>query len=501
MALRVYNTLSHEKEDFQPVHPGKVGIYLCGPTVYKESHIGHAVGPVIFDAIKRYLVHRGYEVTWVVNITDVEDKIIVEAAKEGCDVFELAERIAASYIKSLEELGVQGIDHMPKASEHIGDIIEMVEGLIRKDIAYASNGDVYFDVTRFEEYGKLSNRKIEDQSGQRDLVSQEKRNPNDFALWKSAKPGEPPEVSFDSPWGRGRPGWHIECSVMSMKFLGDTLDFHGGGMDLIFPHHENEIAQSEAYSGKPFANHWMHNGLTRLNTKKLSKSDPEMQAAMAKMTLSHLLERYTGELMRYFILSTHYRRPIEFSDEEIASKQKGLESFYRLFERVQRISGQSAYGDAAALKEGDAEKCADEYRVLARQVIEQQTQFIDSMEDDFNTAGAIGALFKMAGSINRFVDDQQLESSTDEAAKSVCLSAARALVEHGRILGLFVKPLKTDDSASDAITPKLVELFIRLRADAKKEKNFSLADKIRDELAGLGVTLEDRPDGTDWRLQ
>ena len=282
MALRVYNTLTHEKEIFEPVKPGHVGIYLCGPTVYKESHIGHAVGPVLFDAIKRFLVYKGYKVTWVVNITDVEDKIIDQAAKEGCGVFELAERVARSYCDALARLGVRSIDHMPKASEHIGDIIAMIERLVDKDLAYASNGDVYFDVARDADYGKLSNRNIEDQAGQRDIVSGQKRNPGDFALWKASKPGEPKELCFESPWGVGRPGWHIECSAMSMKYLGPTFDIHGGGMDLIFPHHENEIAQSESYSGKPYAKYWAHNGLTRLNTKKLSKSDPEMQKALKR---------------------------------------------------------------------------------------------------------------------------------------------------------------------------------------------------------------------------
>ena len=326
MTLRVYNTLSHEKELFKPVQPGKVGIYLCGPTVYKNSHLGHAVGPVIFDAIKRYLVYKGFEVTWVVNITDVEDKLIDEARKQQRGVYDLAEEVSRNYRDGLARLAVNNIDYMPKASENINEIITMTQQLIDRGYAYEVSGDVYFDVSKDEDYGRLSNRKVEDQSCQRDLTGEGKRNPQDFALWKASKPGEPDEVCFDSPWGKGRPGWHIECSAMSIKFLGETFDFHGGGMDLIFPHHENEIAQAESATGKLFAKSWLHNGLTRFNTKKISKSDPEMQKLLEEMTLTNLLDKWGGELIRFFILSTHYRRPIEFSDEELTSKKKGLET-------------------------------------------------------------------------------------------------------------------------------------------------------------------------------
>lgn len=500
MALRVYNTLTHEKEIFEPVRPGKVGIYLCGPTVYQESHIGHAVGPVIFDAIKRYLVYKGYEVTWVVNVTDVEDKIIREAAKEGCNVLELAERIGRSYRNALAQLGVHRIDHMPKASEHVAEIIAMIERLCEKGCAYESRGDVYFDVTRDEDYGKLSNRRLEDQAGQRELASQEKRNPGDFALWKAAKPNEPPEMCFDSPWGAGRPGWHIECSAMSMKYLGETFDFHGGGMDLIFPHHENEIAQSESYSGKPFAKYWLHNGLTRLNTKKVSKSDPEMQAALQKMTLSHLLKHHDGELLRFFILSTHYRRPIEFSDEEIEGRRKGLETFYRLFERVERTAGGSPYDDLPTMHRPRFEDWDAAHHGFIQAILDQRTNFLDAMDDDFNTAGAISILFQSASIINRFMDQHQVETTTNEKLRALALAATRTLVEDARILGLFEKPVKVDGAAGDSITNKLLALLVQLRNDAKKEKNYALADKIRNDLAALGVTLEDRPDGTQWRM-
>ncbi|MDO8630244.1 MAG: cysteine--tRNA ligase, partial [Phycisphaerales bacterium] len=341
MSLVVYNTLTRKKEPFEPVTPGKVGIYLCGPTVYKPSHVGHAVGPIIFDAIKRYLVFRGYKVTWVVNITDVDDKLIVEARKQETTTFALAERVTKDYLAAMKLLHVDGIDIMPKASESMGDIIGVIQRLMDNGCAYVSGGDVYFDVARDADYGKLSNRRLDDQEGQRDLRSGEKRNAGDFALWKGAKPEEPEEVKFDSPWGKGRPGWHIECSAMAQRYLGETFDIHGGGLDLIFPHHENEIAQSESANDKPFAKYWLHNGLTRVNTKKISKSDasPEMVAVLAKMTLHNLLAAYPPELIRFFVLSTHYRRPIEYSEEEIESKRKGLDTFYRLFERVERLCG------------------------------------------------------------------------------------------------------------------------------------------------------------------
>ena len=350
--IRIYNTLTQKKEPFEPVNPGRVGMYVCGPTVYKPSHIGHAVGPIIFDTVKRWLVHQGYQVTWVVNITDVDDKLIVEAKAQGTTVPELAERITKSYLEALDQLGVRSIDEMPKASEHIGEIIDICQKLIDKNAAYVSGGDVYFDVTACRDYLKLSHRKTDElQSGMRQLASGDKRNPSDFALWKAAKLDEPAEVQFDSPWGKGRPGWHIECSAMSSKYLGQPFDIHGGGEDLIFPHHDNEIAQSETCFEKPFAKYWMHNGLTRFNTKKVSKSDPEMAKLMQQLVLTNLLKKHSAELLRFVVLSTHYRRPIEFSDEEIASKRKGLDAFYRLFERIERITGQDPFAGGPTLAE------------------------------------------------------------------------------------------------------------------------------------------------------
>jgi cysteinyl-tRNA synthetase len=502
MPITVYNSLTRKKEPLEPVHPGKVGIYLCGPTVYKPSHIGHAVGPIIFDAVKRYLVHRGYEVTWVVNITDVDDKLIVEAESQGVTTFELAERITGDYFAAMDALHVDTIDIMPKASEHIGDIIAIIQKLIDKEIAYASNGDVYFDVTKDPDYGKLSNRRAEEQeTGRRDLKSGEKRNPGDFALWKAAKPQEPDEVKFDSPWGRGRPGWHIECSAMSSRYLGDTFDIHGGGLDLIFPHHENEIAQSECASGKTFAKVWMHNGLTRVNTKKISKSDasPEMQQALARMTLHNLLNEYPGELVRFFVLSTHYRRPIEYSPEEFESKRKGLDTFYRLFERVERISGDSPFVNVPDLDGASRPDRGSE--ALDKALCEANDAFHRSMDDDFNTAGAIASLFDYAAAVNRFVETEKLEASPTDKGKASLLQATRRLIAFGRLIGLFLEPQERKTAGGDKLTDTVMQILIEVRQHARKNKHFDIADLIRDSLKTAGITLEDRPDGTVWRAE
>ena len=500
MSLRIFNTLSQKNEIFEPVRPGKVGIYLCGPTVYKPSHIGHAVGPIIFDSIKRYLAFKGFDVTWVVNITDVEDKLITEAREQNCGVMELAERITASYLDALSQFNVSGIDHMPKASEYIEPIIKICEKLIAGGHAYVSGGDVYFDVMSFADYGKLSHRKAEDQqSGTRDLAGEEKRNPNDFVLWKACKPDEPAEVQFDSPWGKGRPGWHIECSVMSMELLGDSFDIHGGGMDLIFPHHENEIAQSEAATGQPYVKYWMHNGLTRFGTKKISKSDAEMRRRMDELILTNLLKKHSGELIRFFILSTHYRRPIEFSDEELAAKRMGLDSFYRLFERIQRATGQDPY-DGGERFESNLHKQAedDRQRKLVKTILDQRLRFIEAMDDDFNTGGAIGVLFEMATAINRYADEEKIEITGHEKSKAMAAGATQTLRSLGAILGLFErKPI--GDAESDGLTDDLMQLLIDTRAEARKAKQYALADLIRDRLDELKITLEDRPDGTTWR--
>jgi cysteinyl-tRNA synthetase len=499
MSIRIYNTLSQKKEVFTPVHPGQVGMYVCGPTVYKPSHIGHAVGPIIFDTVKRWLVHHGYEVTWVVNITDVDDKLIVEAKAQGCKVTDLATRVTASYLEALEQLNVRGIDQMPKASENIAEIIDICRKLINKDAAYVSGGDVYFDITACTDYLKLSHRKAdEQQSGTRQLASGEKRNAGDFALWKAAKADEPPEVQFDSPWGKGRPGWHIECSAMSSKYLGQPFDIHGGGEDLIFPHHDNEIAQSETCFDRPFARYWMHNGLTRFNTKKVSKSDPEMARIMEQLVLSNLLRKYPAELLRFVVLSTHYRRPIEFSDEEIAAKRKGLESFYRLFERIERLSGRDPYAGGGTLEEMPAPAAAD-VSAFARSMADFAGRFAEAMDDDFNTGGAIGVLFEMIPVVNRFIDEHHLEAGANPEGVAVAAAAVQSVRALGGFLGLFERRPATQAGGSDALVDSLMEVLIKVRAEARKTKQYALSDFIRDQLGTLGIVLEDRPGGTGWR--
>ncbi|MFQ5731301.1 MAG: cysteine--tRNA ligase, partial [Planctomycetaceae bacterium] len=368
MPLRVYNTLTREKENFETVRPGKVGMYVCGPTVYKPSHIGHMVGPVIFDTVKRYLTYVGYDVTFVINITDVDDKLINKANEQGTTVEALAKEMTQDYLENLEAMGVDSVDHFPCATDHIDGMQAMIARLIERDYAYPLDGDVYFDVSKDNDYGKLSHRNVEDiMAGTRVEANERKRHPADFALWKKSKPGEP---AWDSPWGPGRPGWHIECSVMSRKVLGDSFDIHGGGLDLMFPHHENELAQSESCTGETFARYWMHNGLMQAGsgakvggqhdragdvpdedqvTNKLAGS------AGAESIKTAVFAHYPPETVRFFLLNTHYRSPIDFSLERIGEVARGLESFYRLFETYQRITGQDFYSLAAPPTKQDAE--------------------------------------------------------------------------------------------------------------------------------------------------
>ena len=398
MPLRLYNTLTQAKEPFQTVQVGKVGMYVCGPTVYSNSHVGHMVGPVIFDTIKRYLVYLGYEVTWVVNITDVDDKLILQAEKDGTTVKELADRVTEDYLHCLKALGVDGIDHMPKATEHIAEIVAMTQSLIDKGFAYASAGDVYFDVTKAPEYGKLSHRDPEAlQAGARIEPSSVKRHPGDFALWKGSKPGEP---AWDSPWGPGRPGWHIECSAMSMKLLGEHFDIHGGGLDLVFPHHENEVVQSESYSGKPFASYWLHNGLLTKAGKKISKSDPGTVILMGD-----LLRDHDPDTLRCLFLSSHYRRPIDYGPGRLDELARGLEAFWSLFERFERLTGESFFALEAPTRPRRLRRAP--ITGLLGEVAEHRDRFLEAMDDDFNTGGALGELYELVRALNRFADAEQ----------------------------------------------------------------------------------------------
>jgi cysteinyl-tRNA synthetase len=492
MALRVYNTLTRQKEPFETIQPGKVGMYLCGPTVYKPSHVGHMVGPVIFDTVKRYLVYLGYQVTFVVNITDVDDKLIVQAQKQNTTVPELAERVTADYSRNLERLNVTGIDHMPRATQYIAEITRLIQGLIDKGFAYPADGDVYFDVTRDTDYGKLCHRDPEQlEAGARIEVSDKKRNPGDFALWKAAKPGEP---KWNSPWGQGRPGWHIECSAMSMKLLGQTLDIHGGGLDLQFPHHENELAQSESYTGAPFARYWMHNGLMKVGTGKMSKSQGN------EIVVSELLKEQQPETLRFFLLTTHYRRPIDYSEERLAEVQRGLDSFYRFFERFTRITGKSFYALEAPPRRGNFDLKGKEAEFLVN-VGRHRSAYLENMDDDFNTGGAIGDLYELLTTLNRFADNRQLEAQkADAETLRDFRRGVLVLRELSQVLGVFIRPIAAAASANDQVVGGLMQLLLDLRADARKAENFAVADQIRQRLTQLGIKLEDRPGGTGWRL-
>jgi cysteinyl-tRNA synthetase len=511
MTIRVFNTLTKNKEPLETVSPGKVGIYLCGPTVYKPSHVGHMVGPVIFDAIKRYLTYCGYQVTLVINITDVDDKLIAESKQRNMTMAALAEEMTADYLHNLQTMGIDTVDHFPRATQNIGEIIKLTSTLIDKGFAYQSEGDVYFDVARDPQYGKLSNRDVTSMLGEGGEMAERKRSPADFALWKSAKPGEP---SWDSPWGKGRPGWHIECSAMCRAILGETFDIHGGGLDLVFPHHENEIAQSECAHGKPQARYWMHNGLMQASnevgkvggraTREVAAGDQQAQEAgklgksKGASAFTELLKRHAAETIRFFLLSTHYRRPIDFSDARIEEVGTGLEQFYRFFKRYERITGRNFYlvPFAAHRVAGDFDPHSDTVLV---QIAEHRRHFLEAMDDDFNTGGAVGDLFELLRTLNKYADDQKLESSKpDDAQVQVLHAGAATLRELGAVLGLFRQRVAKATSDDDALVGKLMNLIIELRAAARGKKDFATADRIRQALGEAGVTLEDRPGGTEW---
>ena len=506
--IEIYSTLTRAKAPLVTVKPGHVGMYLCGPTVYKPSHIGHMVGPVIFDTVKRYLVYSGWQVTWVVNVTDVDDKIIAESAVRGTTMAKLAEEMTADYLENLATLGVTSIDEMPKATDHIGTIITFIEGLISKGSAYASDGDVYFDVTRDADYGKLTNRSVESTQGEGGSTADRKRSAADFALWKKATAGEP---AWESPWGPGRPGWHIECSAMSKAILGPHFDIHGGGLDLVFPHHENEIAQSESLHDCPMATFWMHNGLMqaagaagkvggRPRGSEDAADDAAAQAAtkISKSTgaepFKKLLERHRPEAIRVLLLSTHYRSPIHFGEEPLGESARAMEAFERLFVRSQRVSGKAFYalpcrdrrvGDAAVAAAGDEVKALRE-------------KFLAAMDDDFNTAIAIASLFDYVRVVNKFIDQHGLEAKKPAAELATLDAMMLTLRELTGVLGLFLEPPQKAGGADEGLVAKLMELVIEIRANARKSKDFATADLVRNKLTEAGIVLEDRPDGTGW---
>ena len=473
--LKVYNTMTRQKEEFHPLKKGEVSIYCCGVTPYNAPHIGNARPFVTWDVIRRYFASKGLTVHYIQNFTDVDDKIIRTANNEHTTWKDVADRNIAIYFHSMDALGVRRAEKYPRVSETMADIIAMVQKLIDKGYAYAlENGDVFYSVEKFQGYGKLSGRKLSDmQAGARIEVDERKHHPMDFALWKSAKPGEP---SWDSPWGKGRPGWHIECSTMSLKYLGEKFDFHGGGSDLIFPHHENEIAQSQACIGDDhsFAQYWLHNGFITIHNEKMSKSKNNF------FTVEDILKEYPGEVVRFFILQTHYRSPLDFSDDRLKEAQTSLA-------RLQTTQG---YIEELAKKQGAGEAAAAE---LAKKAEELRAAFDEAMDDDFNTALAISQLFALSKEINIYYQDVTAGKAFD--AENFAKAKAAWDTMAG-IIGLFEQQ---EAAADDGLTEKLMELIISIRQDARKNKNWAIADKIRDELKEIGIVLEDTKNGVRWK--
>ena len=464
--MKLYNTLTRKKEEFVPVHEGKVGIYACGPTVYNYFHIGNARPFIMFDILRRFMEHIGYEVTYVQNFTDIDDKMINRANEEGISVKELGDRFIDEYFKDADALGIHRATVHPRATEHIGDIIKLVKTLQAKGLAYEVNGDVYFDTQAYPAYGKLIRQNLEDlESGARISVDEEKRRPMDFALWKGQKPGEP---AWNSPWGMGRPGWHIECSAMSMKYLGETFDIHTGGVDLTFPHHENEIAQSEGATGKPFVNYWLHNGHINVDGEKMSKSQNNF------FTVRDIAREYDLEVVRMFMVSAHYRSPVNFSREMLEQAKSSLERLYTARNNAQFLL------DSA--QEGEAQPWEQEFVARSEQAVQA---FDRAMADDLNTADALGVIFDYVRDMNTAL------SEANKPHKRTILAGLGALKTMTDVLGIVTKE-------NDSV-PEEVQQMAEARQQARKDKNFAEADRLRDAVAQLGFVLEDTPSGFKLR--
>ena len=472
--LTVYNTMTRKKEEFHPLRAGEVSIYCCGVTPYNDPHIGNARPFVTWDVIRRFLARKGYKVRYIQNFTDVDDKIIHAANREGVTWKEISDRYIAAYFKAMDALNVRRADVFPRVSETMEDILRMIETLIARGYAYVTEaGDVYYRVEAFDHYGCLSGRSLEDmEAGARVEVNETKENPMDFALWKAAKPGEP---SWKSPWGQGRPGWHIECSAMSVKYLGDAFDFHGGGSDLIFPHHENEIAQAEPCidGDEKFARYWLHNGFITIDNEKMSKSKNNF------FTVKDILKEFPGEVIRFFILQTHYRSPLDFSDERLREAQTALD----------RLRNANAVVAELTQREGTADTGAE----LAAQAETFLRDFDAAMDDDFNTALAISQMFGLAKEINRYHQELERGAAFDAANFGRAADAYHAMAA---IIGIFEQEEATAD---DGLTDALMDLIIGIRQEARAAKNWAVADKIRDGLKEAGVVLEDTPTGVRWK--
>lgn len=475
--ITVYNTMTRQKEVFNPVTPGEAKMYVCGVTPYNHPHIGNARPFVTWDVIRRYMKHVGYKVTYVQNFTDVDDKIINTSNGEGVSWDTIANRYIDSYFEVMDALGVQRADIYPRVSTHIDDIIAMIQTLIDKGYAYELDGDVYYSVEKFEHYGELSGRTLDDmEAGARIEVDGRKKNPMDFALWKAAKPGEP---YWESPWGNGRPGWHIECSAMSQKYLGTEFDFHGGGSDLIFPHHENEIAQSEGCSGQhPAVRYWLHNGFITINSEKMSKSLNNF------FLVKDILEQYSPDALRYFLLSTHYRSPLDFSDERLEEANKSLE----------RLS--TAIENLLYLEKCEPGSCDEAQRLLEKAKAYEE-EFEDAMSDDFNTALATSSMFGLAKEINIYY--QAVTSREGVVCQEAIAEVKRIFKFMTDVIGVLEKALEGNTGANAAEYEELMQVILSVRQACREQKQWALADCIRDRLAEIGITIEDSPQGARWK--
>ena len=470
MTLRVFNTLTKRKQEFIPTEKGKVSMYVCGPTVYDYIHIGNARSFVAFDVIRRYLEYKGYKVTYVSNVTDVDDKTIKRAKEMGTSIQQLGEKYSDAYFNDLTRLGIKKPNINPRATQHIQEIINLVQTLIDRGYAYLADGNVYYDISRFHDYGRLSGNKAEAlEAGARIEVDHNKRNPADFALWKRQKSGEP---AWNSPWGKGRPGWHIECSAMSMKYLGETLDIHAGGKDLIFPHHENEIAQSEAATEKPFAKYWLHNEWLTVGGEKMSKSLGNF------ITAHEAIEKYGSQVVRLFLVSVHYRSPIDFNDRNLKQAKRNLEKLLNAIEKFD------------ALREEKRKKA--DGKELLEQAEKTRQKFEEAMDDDFNTALAVSALFGLTREINRYVEDH--EEVGVEVKKEV-MGIVKRLVED--VLGIKIERRRSE---TDKLVENLMNLVIDIRRQVREREDWKTADEIRAKLRALGLVLEDTSEGTRWKI-
>ncbi len=464
--IKVYNTLNKKKEEFIPLTPGEVKMYVCGPTVYNFFHIGNGRTFIVFDTIRRYFEYRGFKVDFIQNFTDIDDKMIKKANEEGTTVKKIGDTYIKEYYQDADALNIERATVNPRATEFIGEIIKFVKGLVDKGYAYEVDGDVYFSTKKFQGYGKLSGQNIEDlQSGARISVDERKKDPMDFAIWKAQKPGEP---AWNSPWGMGRPGWHIECSCMAKKLLGETIDIHAGGSDLKFPHHENEIAQSEALTGEPFARYWLHSAFVNVNNEKMSKSLNNF------FTAREILERYDADVIRFLMLSAHYRQQLNFSEDLLESAKASVERIYNAIGNLENL-----------IDEVSREEMNEEEKAYLESLNKYKEKYIEKMDDDFNTADAITAIFDLIKDTNTNI--------TIDSSKELAQKALELIRELGAPLGMFQKSTKGN-------LEEEIEALIAKRQQARKDRDFALADKIRDELKDRGIVLEDTPQGVRWKM-